>query len=44
MYKTNREGDARSSIHPSIRLGMSLRARPVCCLKADNQPDTRVDT
>ena len=28
-YKTNREGDIRSSINPSIRLGIRLRAGPV---------------
>ena len=27
IYKNKREGDTRSSINPSIRLGISLRAR-----------------
>ena len=34
----------RSSINPSIRPGISLRAGLVGPPKADTQPDTRVDT
>ena len=33
-----------SSINPSSRLGISLRAGPIGGPKADTQPYTRVDT